>query len=344
MENKTMRLRASSTAFYVGGIGGILGFTALAVGLGLFANGAAAQSSPPPAQAAGEKSRPPAGPQAGQQTFDSAGQASSALIAALQSDDPEALLKVLGPNGKDIVSSGDEIADKNRRGEIAQKYQQMHRLVTEPDDTTTLYIGAENWPMPIPLVHKGPVWYFDTAAGKQTILYRRIGKHELAVIQVCMELADAQKEYYGAAHDGNAANRYAEKFFSDPDKHNGLYWKAAAGEPESPIGPLVAAAASEGYPEGAGVGPEPFEGYFFRILNAQEAHSTDHSQSFAGSGNTAGGFAFVAYPAKYRSTGVMTFLVNQDGVVYEKDLGPRTREIATAMTSYHRDSTWRKAD
>lgn len=338
--------RLSTKKSHIGGRSGLIGFVALVFGLGVFANAAAAQSSPAPAPAAGTKSpvRPPAGPQPGQQTFDSCGQASSAFIAALQSDGPEALLKVLGPNGKDIAASGDDIADKNRRAEIAKKYQQMHRLVMEPDGTTTLYIGAENWPMPIPLVHKDSVWYFDTAAGKQTILYRRIGKHELAVIQVCRELADAQQEYYATAHDGNAANRYAEKFFSDPDKHNGLYWKAASGEPESPIGPLVAAAASEGYPEGAGVGPEPFEGYFFRILNVQDAHSTGHSQSFAGSGKTAGGFAFVAYPAKYRSTGVMTFLVNQDGVVYEKDLGPRTKEIATAMTSYHRDATWRKAD
>jgi len=328
-------------------VGGVLvSLVALVFGLGIFANAAAAQSSPAPAPAAGKKlpARTPAGPQAGQQTFDSCGQASSAFIAALQSDGPEALLKVLGPDGKDIAASGDDIADKNRRAEIAKKYQQMHRLVMEPDGTTTLYLGAENWPMPIPLVHKGPVWYFDTAAGKQTILYRRIGKHELAVIQVCLELADAQQEYFATAHDGNAANRYAEKFFSDPDKHNGLYWKAASGELESPIGPLVAAAASEGYPEGAGVGPEPFEGYFFRMLKAQRAPSTGHSQSFADGGKTAGGFAFVAYPAKYRSSGVMTFLVNEGGVVYEKDLGPRTKEIATAMTSYHRDASWRKAD
>jgi hypothetical protein len=347
MEKKTMMFeRRSSKKHHIDVSGVLVSLVALVFCLGIFANAAAAQSSPAPPPAAGKKSpaRAPAGPQPGQQTFDSCGQASSAFIAALQSDGPEALLKILGPNGKDIAASGDDIADKNRRAEIAKKYQQMHRLVMEPDGTTTLYLGAENWPMPIPLVHKGPVWYFDTAAGKQTILYRRIGKHELAVIQVCLELVDAQKEYYGAAHDGNAANRYAERFFSDPDKHNGLYWKAASGELESPIGPLVAAAASEGYPQGAGVGPEPFEGYFFRMLNVEEAHSTVRSQSFADGGKTAGGFAFVAYPAKYRSTGVMTFLVNQDGVVYEKDLGPRTKEIAKAMTSYHRDASWRKAD
>src|SRR5271155_3966837 len=224
--------------------------------------------------------------QPGQKTFASAEEASNALVTATQNNDEKVMLEIFGPDGKTVVSSGDEVEDQANRNNFVKKYHEMHRLVMEPDGTTTLYIGAENWPMPIPLVHKGPVWYFDTDAGKQTILYRRIGRHELAVIQVCLELADAQQEYYATAHDGNAANHYAEKFFSDPDKHNGLYWKAASGEPESPIGPLVAAAASEGYPEGAGVGPEPFEGYFFRMLKAQEGHSTGRSQTFAGGGET----------------------------------------------------------
>jgi len=316
---------------YLGGISTLIGFAALAAGAGVLATTAAAQSAATPPAAATKKSavHALAGPQPGQQTFASAAEASEALIAALHSDDQQALLKLLGPNAKDIVDSGDETADKNEREQIAEKYKQMHRLVMEPDGMTTLYVGAENWPTPIPLVHKGAVWYFDTAAGKQQILYRRVGRNELATIQVCREMVDAEKEYYAQPHDGSDKH-YAEKIFSDPGKQNGLYWKTANGEPESPIGPLVAAAAAEGYAEpNDGKSPHSFEGYYFKTLKAPGATS---------------GFAFVAFPAKYRASGVMTFLVDQNGVVYEKDLGPKTEETAKALTSYHRDATWRKAD
>ena len=310
-------------------------------------NAAAAQTAAKSSAAPGQRSaaRRSAGPQAGQQTFASADEASKALVAALQSEDQQQMLKVLGASAKDIVSSGDETADKEERQQIVQKYQEMHRLVTEPDGTTTLYIGAENWPTPIPLMHKGNQWYFDSAAGKQEILYRRVGRNELAVIQVCSELVDAEKEYYGQPHDGGPANQYAEKFWSDPGKHNGLYWKSAPGETDSPIGPMLAAAVADGSAGDSGQAPEPFDGYYFRMLKAPAgAHTQSVSQSSAGSGAASGGFAFVAYPAKYRSSGVMTFLVDQKGIVYEKDLGPRTEELAKAMTQYRRDATWRKAD
>jgi hypothetical protein len=316
-----------------GGYRGVVSCAALAAGLALCGNGAAAQT-PTKSTAAGQKSekRAVAGPQEGQQTFASAAEAGQAFMTALQSDDQPALLKLLGPSAKDIVDSGDETADKNEREQIAEKYKEMHRLVMEPDGTTTLYVGSENWPTPIPLAHQGSVWYFDTAAGKQQILYRRVGRNELATIQVCRELVDAEKEYYSQPHDG-ADKHYAEKIFSDPGKQNGLYWKTAGGEPESPIGPLVAAAAAEGYVEpNDGTSPHPFEGYYFKTLKAPGAQTTGH------------GFAFVAYPAKYRDSGVMTFLVDQNGVVYEKDLGAKTGEIAKALTSYRRDATWRKAD
>jgi hypothetical protein len=337
-----------SKKIYFGGMGRVLGCATLVATLGIFAHGAAAQQAPaksPAAPAKKSAARAAAGPQTGQQTFASCEDASKGLVAALQSDDPQELLKVLGPSAKDIVSSGDETADKEERTQMVQKYQQMHRLVMEPDGTTTLYIGAENWPTPIPLMHQGNKWYFDSAAGKQEILYRRVGRNELAVIQVCSELVDAEKEYYGQPHDGQSANRYAEKFFSDSGKHNGLFWNANSGEPESPIGPLVAAAAAEGYTPGAGTEPQPFDGYYFRMLkSAAVARTQAVSQSSAESNPAASGFAFVAYPAKYRSSGVMTFLVDQNGIVYEKDLGPRTDEIAKAMTRYRRDATWRKAD
>jgi hypothetical protein len=274
---------------------------------------------------------PAAAQQPGQKTFSSATEASKSLVEALKAGDQPALLNILGPDSKNILSSGDAAEDKNERADFVQKYQQMHRLVNEPDGKTTLYIGAENWPTPIPLVQKNGAWYFDTSAGKQEILYRRIGKNELAVIQLCHELVDAQKEYYAKPHDGDSGKHYAEKFYSDPNKHNGLYWKPVSGEGDSPIGPLVASAADTSQADRK---PQPFMGYYFRLLTGKEANASGDSQ----------GFAFVAYPDQYRSSGVMTFIVNQDGIVYEKDLGRRTAEIAKTIVQDNRDATWRKAN
>ena len=282
--------------------------------------------------------------QPGQKTFSSAGEATKALVAAVQSNDQSALLSILGPDAKDLLSSGDQVEDKNDRDDFVQKYQKMHRLVMEPDGTTTLYIGAENWPTPIPLRHTGSVWYFDTPAGKQEILYRRVGKNELAVIQTCRELVDAEKEYYAQPHDGDSGKQYAQKFFSDPNKHDGLYWQAPAGQAESPIGPLVAAAAVEGYVRDSNQKTQPFMGYCFRVLTAQGAEANGGAKNYIADGKMTRGFAFVAYPAEYRSSGVMTFIVNQDGVVYEKDLGPKTAEMAKDMARYDHDATWRKSD
>lgn len=283
---------------------------------------------------------PAAAQQTGQETFPSAGKASHALVAALKAEDQATLLKILGPDAKDIVSSGDPVEDKDRRAEFVQKYEQMHRLVTEPDGKTTLYIGAENWPTPIPLVHKGNAWYFDTPAGKEEILYRRVGRNELAVIQVCHELVDAEKEYYGQPHDGNSAHVYADKFMSDPGKHDGLYWEASVSENESPIGPMLAQASAMG--NSSEQMPQPFHGYYFRILKGQK--SSSGTKSYMQDGKMTGGFAFLAYPAQYRTSGVMTFIVDQNGIVYEKDLGKRTPEMAKTLTVYSRDKSWRKAD
>jgi hypothetical protein len=325
------------------GIHTVVSVSALAA-LGFFPGLAAGQSAPEKSGQAragqmtnGQEpaTRKPTDVQPGQQTFPSAPEATDALVVAIKKNDQAALLKILGPNAKDIISSGDDAEDKNDRSEFIQKYRQMHRLITEPDGTTTLYIGAENWPTPIPLVQKADKWYFDTTAGKEEILYRRIGKNELAAIQVCRELVDAEKEYYAEAHDGDK-NQYAQKLYSDPGKHNGLYWQASQGEPASPIGPLVAAAAGQG---NGGKEHQPFEGYYFEILKGE-----GRSHSYVVDGKMTRGFAFVAYPAEYRSSGVMTFVVNQDGIVYEKDLGPRTAEIAKRLTRYDRDASWRKAD
>jgi hypothetical protein len=287
---------------------------------------------------------PTSAQQPGQKTFPSAKDASSALISALQADDSSALTAILGPDAKDILSSGDDVEDKNDRDQFVQRFEQMHRLVREPDGTTTLYIGAENWPSPIPLMRKGTSWYFDTAAGKQEILYRRIGKNELGVIQVCRELVDAENEYYPKPHDGSSGKEYAQKIFSDQAKHNGLYWQASAGEEQSPIGPLVAAAAAEGYVRYPGQTQQPFQGYYFRVLTGQKGTDAGGTRSYISNGKMTGGFAFVAYPAEYRSSGVMTFIVDKDGIVYEKDLGPNTATIAKSLSQYGRDATWRKSD
>jgi len=274
-----------------------------------------------------------------QKTFPSAEDASSALVTAAQSNDEKALLGILGPDGKQIVSSGDETEDAQSRATFVERYQEMHRLVKEPDGTTVLYIGAHNWPTPIPLVNKGNTWYFDTEAGKNEILYRRIGRNEISTIRVCQELVAAQKEYYAAQH-----NEYAQKIFSDDGQHNGLYWKAADGEPQSPIGPLVASAMAKGHPKRQDGAPTPFRGYYYIILTRQGKNGPGGAKSYIANGKMSEGFAFVAYPAEYKSSGVMTFIISQDGVVYEKDLGKNTDLRAPALKEYNPDSTWQKAE
>jgi hypothetical protein len=276
--------------------------------------------------------------QPGQETFSSAEEASNALVTAAQSNDEKALLDILGPDGKQIVSSGDATEDAHNRANFVEKYQEMHRLVKEPDGTTTLYIGAKNWPTPIPLVKKGNAWYFDTEAGKKEILYRRIGRNEMSSIRVCQELVAAEKEY------STQHGEYAEKIFSDEGQHNGLYWKAADGGPQSPIGPLVASAVIEGYAKSRGSAPTPYRGYYFHILTRQGKNGPGGAKSYIVNGKMTEGFAFVAYPAEYRSSGVMTFLVNEDGVVYQKDLGRKTDALAKAMKEYNPNSSWQKAE
>ena len=276
--------------------------------------------------------------QPGQKTFSSPEEASNALVTAVQSNDEKAVLDLLGPHGKQIISSGDEAEDANSRANFVQKYREMHRLVKEPDGTTTLYIGAKNWPTPIPLVQKASSWYFDTDAGKKEILYRRIGRNEISTIRVCQELVAAENEYHDTRHD-----EYAEKILSDEGKHNGLYWHAAAGAPQSPIGPLVASAVAEGYAGGSKSALTPYRGYYFHVLTLQGKHAEGGAKNFVVSGKMTEGFAFVAYPAEYRSSGVMSFIVGRDRVVYEKDLGKETGVVARAMKKYDPDTTWHKA-
>jgi hypothetical protein len=273
----------------------------------------------------------------GQRTFSSAQDASNALIAAERGNDEKALLDILGPDEKQIVSSGDDAEDAQNRANFVKKYEEMHRLVKEPDGTTTLYIGAENWPTPIPLVNKGNSWYFDTYASKKEIIYRRVGLNEISTLRVSQQLVAAEKEYYSTHH-----NEYAQRIFSDDGQRDGLYWKATAGEPKSPIGPLVAAAVDDDYAKSRGGNPTPYRGYYYHILSGQGKNARGGAKSYIVNGKMTEGFAFVAYPAEYRSSGVMTFIVNEDGVVYRKDLGRNTAVLIKAMKEYNPDSSWQK--
>jgi hypothetical protein len=256
--------------------------------------------------------------------------------------DQTALIRILGPTANEIISGGDEAEDVTSRRQFVEKYREMHRLVREPDGTTTLYIGAENWPVPILLLRRAKGWYFDPVASRTEILVRRIGRNELATIAVCRELVIAQNEYYTNSYDGEESH-YAIRFSSDDGKHNGLYWKISDREPESPVGQLLTLASVEDAVTQT-TGPRPFHGYYFRILRGQGRHARGGPASYMVNGRMKGGFAFVAYPAEYRSSGVMTFIVNKDGIVYQKDLGPKTRLRARSLTLYNPDATWKKVD
>jgi hypothetical protein len=276
--------------------------------------------------------------QAGQKTFSMPDEASKALYMAAKNNDEKAMLELLGPQGKEIVSSGDEAQDRQSRENFAKRYEEMNRLVKELDGTVTLYIGPHNWPYPIPLVEKGNQWYFDTRTGKQEILYRRIGRNETSAIHVCEQLVAAQKEYYAQHH-----NEYAQKIFSDAGKHDGLYWKVSDDEPPSPIGPLVAWANVNEHAKDNGA-VAPYHGYYFQILTRQGKDSAGGAKNYIVDGKMTGGFAFVAYPAEYRSSGVMTFLAGDDGVIYEKDLGKKTETAAQGMKEYDPTSGWKKVE
>ena len=275
--------------------------------------------------------------------FASPDEASNALLAAAKSGDQNALLAIFGPDSKEVIYSGDAVQDKNTATAFAAGYGVMHRWRNMPDGTQMLMVGADNFPFPIPLKkNAGGQWFFDTAAGKDEVLNRRIGRNELAIIEASGAVADAQAEYFSQLHDGEKTKQYASKFISDPGRQNGLYWKPADGQPASPLGPLAAFATAEGYsakPEGH----TAFHGYYFRMLKGQTDKAPGGAKDYMVNGKMTGGFAFVAYPAEYRSSGVMTFIVGKDGVVYEKDLGKKTQSAGTSMKDYNPDSTWKKA-
>jgi hypothetical protein len=272
--------------------------------------------------------------EAGQKTFDSPEAAATALYEAANSTDAGAVVAVLGASSQDVIHSGDPVQDSKARQNFIMAYDQMNRIGKQTDGSRVLYIGVDNWPFPIALKQTNGKWYFDTFSGKQEILFRRIGKNEYAALRVLNALADAQFQYR------DLFAQYTDKWNSSEGQKDGLYWPASAGEIESPIGPLIAYAAGEGYTRGEG--PTPFHGYLFRILNAQGANAKGGAKSYLVNGKMTGGFAFVAYPAEYRGSGVMTFLINQDGYIFEKDLGQKTADAGKAMTGFNPDKTWKR--
>ena len=272
--------------------------------------------------------------------FASPDQAGDALVQAGRSGDQAAIVTIFGADAKDLISSGDPVEDKALRDRFIAGYAEMHRWRTLADGSQMLLVGADNYPFAIPL-RKNPAgqWYFDSAAGRDEVLSRRIGRNELAVIDICLTLADSQFEYFSQRHSDGTTKQFAVKFISDTGKQNGLYWDQQPGQPKSPLGPLAAFATTEGYT----VKPDahtPFHGYFFRMLKGQGSHAPGGAKDYVVNGKASGGFAFLAYPAEYGNSGVMTFLINQDGVLLQKDLGKTTSDIATSMTLFDPDPSW----
>jgi hypothetical protein len=276
----------------------------------------------------------------GQQAFNTPDDAATALAAAAKANDMKALVTVLGPDGEDIVSSGDEVADAATRQKFVAAYDAKHRIAMEGDDKATVVIGQDDFPLPIPLLRKDGMWRFDTAAGRDEILFRRIGKNELDAIQTCLAYVDAQNEYAEKDRIGAGSNSYAQRIISQPGKQDGLYWPSSKGEEESPLGEFIAQATRQGYR--AGAGRTPYRGYYFKILTKQGPSAEGGKIDYVFQGRMIGGFALVAYPAEYRNSGVMTFIVNHAGIVFQKDLGPGTAKLAERMTSFNPDKTWQK--
>ena len=276
-----------------------------------------------------------------QLTFASPDRAFSALFAAAEAESMPELLKLFGPEGQPLVSSGDPVADRQTLAKFVSLYAEQNRIMFQGANHATLRMGKNEWPFPIPLVMSGGAWHFDTMAGKEEILDRRIGLNELSAIEVCHAYVDAQREYASKDRNHDGFDEYAQKFASSPGKRDGLYWPTKADEEESPLGPLVAAAQAAGYKAGSSRGgPVPYYGYYYRILYGQGKDAPGGAYDYVVNGHMIGGFALVAFPAQYDVSGITTFIINHDGLVYQKDLGPHTAEIATQMTLFDPDATW----
>ncbi len=279
---------------------------------------------------------------AAQKSFASPETGITALVEAVKANDQPMLRGILGPHGKKLISSGDTVADQQSREAFIKAYNEANKLVFEGETQAVLVIGQDEWPMPIPLVKSPAGWRFNSPQGEKEILTRRIGRNELAAIQVCLAIVDAAHEYAALDVDGDRIPEYAPQFVSTPGKHDGLYWQTKENEPPSPLGPLLAAATREGYTDSVSKPLAPYHGYFYRILTKQGNDAPGGAHDYLIRGHMIGGFAVIVYPARYGVSGIMSFLVNQDGVVYEQNLGKNTTAIASKMTTFNPDASWRQ--
>ncbi|MEN6386264.1 MAG: DUF2950 domain-containing protein [Phycisphaerales bacterium] len=278
-----------------------------------------------------------------QKLFSSAEEAVEAFIKAVKENNNEELLKIFGRDANELIYSGDEIADKERRKIFIDAYDANFKIENDTN-ALILIVGKNEWPFPIPIIKKNDHWIFDTAAGKEEILNRRIGYNELSAIQVLHAIVDAQMEYAAEPHDNNGLHVYARKFRSDPNKQNGLYWETKEGQKPSPLGPLVTSAQEQGYFEKSSAEIQPYHGYYYQIITSQGENASGGAYDYIVNGKMIGGFAVVAWPANYGNSGVTTFIVNHDGIVYQKDLGENTESKAMNITVFDPDKSWIKAD
>jgi hypothetical protein len=293
--------------------------------------------SAPGASAATAKAQP--------KTFASPEEAVKAMVDAMKAVDKAESSAIFGPGSESLISSGDDVEDKATRERFLKNYEEKNSLEKKGDDEVLLQVGKDDWPFPIPIRRKGSAWAFDTKAGKEEFLNRRIGRNELNTIDVLEAYVVAQREHAKKDWDGDGVYPYAQKIASTPGKKDGLFWEAKEGEEASPLGPLTARAAQEGYTRKTkSEKPSPYYGYYFKILKAQGKHAPGGAYDYVAKGNMILGFGLVAYPAKYGSSGIMTFIVNQEGVVYQKDLGKATTKAAKAMKRYDPDPTWKKVE
>jgi hypothetical protein len=276
-----------------------------------------------------------------QRSFASAEEAATTFVAALRDNQRSDLRAILGPGADGVLDSGDPYAGQKIYRRFVALYDEKHVIKNTTDGHAELDVGPNDWPMPIPLVESGTRWTFDTKAGAQTIIDRRVGRNELSAIRTLLACVDAQNDYFARAQQTSGIGAYALRILSTPGQRDGLYWPVTGDEPESPLGPLIAAAQDAGYPgDVSGGKPIPYEGYYFHILEAQGPNGDGGAKSYMRSGRMTGGFAFVAWPATYKSSGIVTFIAGPDGDVYQKNLGPDTARTAAAMTTFDPDVTW----
>ena len=279
-----------------------------------------------------------------QKSFGSPEEAVKAMLDAVKTNSSSELLAIFGPAGEELIYSGDKSQDREKRERFAKAYEAKNRLERIGEKRVILHVGIDDWPMPVPIVKVGKMWQFKTEEGKREILARRIGKNELGAIQVCLAYVDAQREY-AEGRGKNQLAEYAQRFASEQGKKDGLCWEAQEGSPPSPMGPQIANACKETFVgSNSGEGPVPYQGYFYKILKGQGRNAPGGAYDYVIDGRMIGGFALVAYPARHGVSGIMTFIVNQDGVVYQKDFGKNTEKIVEAMELFDPDKTWQKVE